>query len=316
MMRICPAAPRNRSTWLWGFIVAARSRVQVIVAALLGAVLCAVLAGISPSADASARHAVLSRAKAPDCGTTVFRKADGTAWHCTFSDNFRGTSLDSTKWQILTSKKFSFGKRPDCFVDSPRNVSVGGGVLTLTSRKEPSMFNCNRLGQNYRTQYSAGMVSTYEKFSQAYGRFEFRAKFPYTQSNGVQTSLWLWPEGASGATWPASGEIDVAEWYSHVADRVIPYLHSAALLSSQATSTKCMVDRVQDWHTYLLEWSPAGLTISYDGGLCLYHKGGGSPFNKRYIISMFQGFGLKRNAPNSTTPTVSRAQIAWVRAWA
>jgi beta-glucanase (GH16 family) len=284
---------------------------------LIGALVAAALTSLSalPAANASGTSARTAAAAAPYCGLKVYRKPNGTAWKCTFGDDFNGTTLNRSRWSVLTSNEFSFGKRPDCFVNSPRNVSVGNGVLTLTSRKEPSMFNCKRSGQTFRTQYSAGMVSTYEKFTQAYGRFEFRAKFPYTKQNGVQTSLWLWPAGASGTTWPVSGEMDVAEWYSHFPDRVVPYLHYASLMPSQATNNNCLVNRVQDWHTYLLEWSPERIVISFDGRVCLDHQGGGAPFNKNYMISMFQGFGLKRNAPTTTTPTVSRAQIAWVRVW-
>jgi len=47
----------------------------------------------------------------------------------------------------------------------------------------------------------------------------------------------------------------------------------------------------------------------------LFFAGGKAPFNKPYIIAMFQGFGLKGNRPTTTTPTISRAQFAWVHAW-
>lgn len=258
----------------------------------------------------------VARSATKNCGIRTYRKPDGTLWKCTLGEDFNGTSLNTAIWRVMTSDKFSYGNRPDCFVNDPDNISVGKGVLTLTSRREAT-FNCERRGKTFRTQYSSGMVSTYQKFTQAYGRFEFRAKLPYTQEDGVQTSFWLWPNGETGATWPASGEIDVAEWYSHFPDRVIPYLHHSTSWLSPSTSTNrnCLVNRVQDWHTYLLEWTPAGITISYDGVTCLHRSGGGAPFNTDYMIAMFQGFGLKTNKPTARTPAVSRAQIAWVRVW-
>lgn len=254
---------------------------------------------------------------APDCGATTYRKDDGTPWRCTLGEDFDGTALNPLIWRAMTSDKFSYGARPDCFVNSPNNISVANGMLTLTSRKESRSFVCDQNGRKVTTSLTAGMVSTYDKWTQAYGRFEFRARLPWTDKDGIQTSMWLWPEGASGASWPASGEIDVAEWYSRYDDRVIPYLHQGNFLipKDQVTNNYCLVNRVQDWHTYLLEWTPAYLRISYDGEQCLLKKGGGAPFNKSYMISMFQGYGLDKNKPTSLTPTLSRAQFAWVRVW-
>lgn len=285
-------------------------------------------AGATGGAKAGARAGAIAGAAAgrtagyraaqnvtPNCGVNTYRKADGRAWKCTLGENFDGTGLNTAVWRVMTSDKFSYGNRPDCFVNDPDNVKVANGVLTLTARRERSMFNCSRRGVSFRTQYSSGMVSTYQKWSQAYGRFEFRAKFPYTKADGVQTSLWLWPDGESGASWPASGEMDVAEWYSHFPDRVIPYLHHTNLFAqANSTNNNCLVNRVQDWHTYLLEWTPTLITIKYDGKTCLRRKGG-SPFNKEYLIAMFAGFGLKTNKPTSATPAVNAARIAWVRVW-
>jgi beta-glucanase (GH16 family) len=218
---------------------------------------------------------------------------------------------------VLTSDKFNFGNRPDCFVNSARNISVGNGVLSLTVRKEPAMFNCNYFGQNLRTQYSAGMVSTYQRFTQAYGRWEFRARFPNTTRPGLQSSIWLWPAG-SGALWPITGEIDVAEWYSQYNDRVIPFLHdSESLLSGTSSTTNdfCMVDRVQDWHTYVLEWEPSMIKISYDGKQCLLNTSQGTPFDKPTFMSLFQGLGIGGNQMSAATPLPATAQFAWVRVW-
>lgn len=257
-------------------------------------------------------------AAGPNCGTGKVLKPNGVPWKCTFSDDFDGTSLNASKWRVMTSADFNFGKRSDCFENSPANVSVGGGVLTLTARREKASFKCQRGRSTFRTSYTAGMVSTYDKYIQAYGRFEFRAKFPYSPVRGLQTSAWLWPDGANGSQWPASGEIDVAEWYSQWPDLVIPYLHygSSAIAASQATNNKCSVDNVADWHTYVLEWTPKSITISYDGTVCLVNTSNpGAPFNKPYMMAMFNGFGLKRNAPTAATPGTNRAQFAWVRAW-
>lgn len=275
-------------------------------------------AGLLAGAPGGTVSVAAGTVAASDCGIVVHRKPDGSRWRCTFGDDFRGTRLDTSKWRVMTSKEFNFGRRNDCYVNTPRNVSVGLGVLTLTARREQRAFTCNRGNATYQTRYTAGMVSTFERHVQKYGRFEFRARLPYTAKPGVQTSMWLWPDGETGFTSAATGEIDVAEWYSHVPDRVIPYLHySTSFLSqNQATNNYCVVPNVGSWHTYLLEWSPKAITISFDGKQCLHNTAAsGSTFNRPFMLSMFQGFGLRKNAPTAATPGINRAQFAWVRMW-
>lgn len=272
-------------------------------------------AGKKAGTAAGHRAGKAAAAAGPDCGTTVYRKPDGTPWKCTFGDDFNGTKLDTSVWRVMSSDEFAFGVRKDCFMNSPKNVSVSGGVLNLVARRETTPVSCARGRGTFVTPYSSGMVSTYQKWEQAFGRFEFRAKFPYTEARGLQTSLWLWPDDASGAVWPITGEIDVAEWYSQWPDRVIPFLHYVALNDSKATNKECYVNRVQDWHTYLLEWEPGKIRISYDGRTCLVNDTLSSPFDKPFFMAMFGGFGLARNAPTAATPAVNYSQFAWVRAW-
>lgn len=250
------------------------------------------------------------------CGTEVHRKPDGTKWFCAFADNFNGTKLNTVTWRVMTSAEFDFGRREDCFVNSPSNIYVGYGILTLSGRRVSKPVTCSAGSTKYQTQYTAGMVSTYGKWAQKYGRFEFRARFPYTTQRGVQTSLWLWP-AAGGTMWPVSGEIDIAEWYSHYPDRVIPYLHygTGFLTPGQTTNNNCLVKNVGSWHRYLMVWSPKAITISYDGKVCLHNTSTDSAFDKRYIMSMFQGFGLEKNTPTSSTPALNKGQFDWVRVW-
>lgn len=296
----------------------ARSAIVVGTALLLGAGL--LVSTPTPSADAAvpALAPVAARSSSgPSCGPEVHRKPDGTLWRCTFADDFNGTKLNRGRWRVMTSAGFNFGAREDCFVDSHRNIFVGYGILTLSARRIPKPMTCTRGRSTYQTRYTSAMISTYGKWGQEHGRFEFRARFPHTTARGVQTSLWLWPVGANGAFWPASGEIDIAEWYSQYPHLVIPYLHYGwgFLNRGQATNNTCEVKNVGTWHRYLLVWSPKSITISYDGKVCLRNTSGDPAFNKRYIMSMFQAFGLKKNAPSASTPTLNKGQFDWVRVW-
>jgi beta-glucanase (GH16 family) len=257
---------------------------------------------------------VVTAATSPDCGVTV-RKADGTAWHCTFVDNFDGTALNTTRWKVVTSNDADYRSRKDCFVNSPRNIAVSNGILRLTTRRA-STFTCGKGTNTYQAVGTSGMVSTMGKFFQTYGRFEMRAKWPYTTKPGLQAAFWLWPEGASGMTWPVSGELDIAEWYSLHPDRAIPYLHTATawLNPSAATNNYCILKNPADWHTYTLEWTTKRILIKYDGKTCLDTQGG-APYNVPFNISLTQAFGVKKNAPTSATPMPATLQVSYIRAW-
>lgn len=303
--------------------MSARIRGQFVVATGAALLLALGLLALGPvKADAVAPRAVaepVARASSigtQSCGTEAPRKPDGTKWICTFGDDFNGTKL-AAKWRVMTSDKFNFGDRKDCFINSSRNLFVGYGILTLSARRVAEPVTCKRGSTTYRTNYTAAMISTYGIWGQQYGRFEFRARFPYTTQRGVQTSIWLWPVGATGASWPASGEIDIAEWYSQWPHLVIPYLHygSSFLNKGQATNNTCEVKNVGNWNRYLMVWSPKAITISYNGKVCLHNTSTSAAFDKRYFMSMFQAFGLKKNVPTSTTPALNKGQWDWVRVW-
>jgi beta-glucanase (GH16 family) len=260
------------------------------------------------------------------CGGSLPKTA-GT-WTCTFDDEFNGTKLDSTKWIPVTSALSGATGGPACYTDSPNNISESGGTLNLTARKEAAPFTCSLQGLPLSTQYTSGQVASTTKFSQTYGRFSVRAKFPATTVAGLQSSLWLWPQNRSASTvWPASGEIDIAEEYSQYADRAFPYVHYladpiATLLTPNTnvvTNNSCRLDDVNAFHEYTVEWTKSAIHMSYDGKTCLVDNLrplGASPFDQPYFIALTQALGIGTNAFRPTaTPLPATTQIDWVRVW-
>src|ERR1041384_3684457 len=78
----------------------------------------------------------------PTCGGVTVTKPDGSAWKCTFTDEFNGTALDTSKWVVQTTAASGFHNGPECFVNSPNNISEANGVLSLTARREAAPFTC------------------------------------------------------------------------------------------------------------------------------------------------------------------------------
>ncbi|MCX6397610.1 MAG: glycoside hydrolase family 16 protein [Propionibacteriales bacterium] len=252
------------------------------------------------------------------CGPTAVLKADGSPWVCTFADDFSASTLDLTKWTPQLTATSGFDQNNTCFTDSSRNLAVSKGILSLTSRKSSWASTCTSPKGSFRTKYSSGMVSTYTKFTQAYGRFEFRAKFSTSKQPGIQSALWLYPE-VPGNVWPFSGEIDIAEWYSKYYDRVIPFLHyGGTYADAYATNNHCLVPDVGGtWHTYVLEWTPASISFIYDNQVCLTNTtaSGKDPFNKAYMVALTQLIGSGANEPTSRTPGTNTMQVDYVRVY-
>jgi beta-glucanase (GH16 family) len=296
-----------------------RAARPLFVVAALAAAAASVLF-VSPAGAAASRTAA-SYAAPPNCGSTIY-KADGSAWTCTFSDDFNGGSLDPGKWVAVTTANSGVTQGGACYTDSSRNISVGNGVLTLTARRESAAFVCKSLYWSFWSQYTAGQVATKDRFSQKHGRFSIRAKFPAATVAGLQSALWMWPQSNSSA----SGEIDIAEEYSQYADRVIPTLHyaydswtvNAATSTNLATNYFCMIGNVNAFHQYTLIWSATNITVQYDGQTCLSDNfvSTADVFDEPYFLILTQTLGIGTNAFDpASTPLPASTQVDWVRAW-
>jgi len=291
-----------------------KRRFQLLLAAL-------VVLALAPAVESAS-------AASPDCGPTV-KKSNGTAWKCTFVDDFTGSSLNRNKWVVQrTAVSGHSGNEADCWVDNPNNISVASGTLRLTSRKETQPFVCNHPLRKYTTQYSSGSVSTWGKFQQTYGRWQIRAKFPNAKVTGSQSAIWLFPKDQAYGDWPKSGEIDIAEYYTRLPDRVIPVIHYNAQGRANRTLTnkKCMVADPWNFHVYTAEWTKSSIKIWIDSKLCVDHTINPrgrmtepAPFDKPFVTYLTQSLGVGQNRfrdfGRSKTPLPLRTEVDWVHVW-
>lgn len=252
------------------------------------------------------------------CGPPIY-KADGSAWQCTFDDEFDGTKLDPSKWMVQT--QFVSGSTHDgfaCYLDDPSAVSVSGGELHLTVRKTGTPRMCQ--GIRKPTRYIAGMVSTYQRFSQSYGRFEVRMMTQDTTSPGLHEAFWLWPDDRyTRMNWPTTGEVDIAETYSLYPHLAIPYLHYGSTdnnggIKGVNTQWTCAADRGV-WNTYTLDWSPKGMTILVNGKVCLVNDAHPAAWEERYIVNLTAALGEATNTMTDATPIPAKTLVDYVRVW-
>ena len=245
----------------------------------------------------------------------------GQNWQLVWSDEFEGDTLDGTKWSYQTGTGSQYGLdgwgNNELQYYRPENVSVGNGMLTITSKKE-----------NYEDmKYTSGRIRTFKKGGWTYGRFEFRAKMP--EGKGLWAAIWMLSTYESYGSWAASGEIDIMEYLGHETKKVHGTLHFGREWpgneSKGSSYTTYGASFSEDFHDFVLEWGADKMRWYVDGGLYLtlgvgdwYSQGETfpAPFDKQFhlLINLAVG-GNWPGSPDGSTVFPQEMVIDYVRVY-
>ena len=184
-------------------------------------------------------------------------------WQQTWSDEFNGTAVDRGKWQTIDSfgtETLSGGgvQEAQCFKDAGTSVAAGYLVLTATKQTFTACRNVPPANMG-AIQYQSGRVVTWNHFSQLYGYFEARIKFP--PGAGMWPAFWL----LENSGWPP--EIDIVEWvgkdplWSHLTYHWNPGTGHVG----DGTGVKADVPWSDGWHTWGVDWTPGQVVWYVDG---------------------------------------------------
>ena len=108
-------------------------------------------------------------------------------WTQTFDDEFDGNAIDLHKWNIYTAGTFHLGAQDHYSKD---NVIVKAGKLTLRIEKKRGHHNDDPA--QVENDYATGYADTFGKWTQRYGYFEARVKYPTAPSSFL--SFWMMPD--------------------------------------------------------------------------------------------------------------------------
>ncbi|NNE58312.1 MAG: glycoside hydrolase family 16 protein [Hellea sp.] len=140
---------------------------------------------------------------------------EGAGWVPAWSDEFDGSEIDRTKWEVEVSCWGGGNDERQCYTDRSENIEIINGLLrlkaypeTFTGPEFPQGWPDGRGGQITR-QYTSGKVRTREIADWTYGRFSARMKLPKGQ--GTWPAFWMLPADNIYGGWAASGEIDIME---------------------------------------------------------------------------------------------------------
>jgi beta-glucanase (GH16 family) len=196
----------------------------------------------------------------------------GKVWLNTYNENFNTGENLSTKWNYELGNNGGWGNGESQSYTSSSNNAFIRTDATAASTADPSdasytansVLNIRAIGttSGSNTTWTSARMTTSNKFSQAYGLFEFRAKMPNSAAvNGLWPALWMMPQTSKYGSWPESGEIDVME--CKASGTVGSTIHAGAQPNQDSYVTRDYAfpsgQSAAGWHTYDVLWQrPAG----------------------------------------------------------
>lgn len=251
---------------------------------------------------------------------------------------------DKADWKLVWADEFNTDGRPDPknwtyehgFVRNEElqwyqrdNAFCKDGLLVIESRRERIKNPHYRKGsKNWRksrrfAEYTSSCLLTKDRHAWKYGRFEVRAKIITKQ--GLWPAIWFL--GSSGR-WPASGEIDLMEYYGGniLANACWGGKNGkSAWDSSYHKVSKLGKDWDQDFHVWRMDWDAKSIKLYVDDKLLntidlsktINQSGRGpkNPFHQPHYILLNQAIGGKAGGDPSDTAFPSRYEIDYVRVY-
>ena len=222
-------------------------------------------------------------------------------WKLTFEDEFNGTSLDTKKWNPNDPWGQERNHELQAYVMNA--FEVKDGVLRIQAQRGAATY-----AGKPRT-YTSGMMTTYGKFSQQYGRFEIRCRVP--AGKGMWPAFWLLPEPLD---WPP--EIDVLEILGHEPNKVYMTHHFRDEQRNPKShgGSWSGPDFSAGFHEFAVEWSPERIVWLVDG-VERFRSEESIPSRRMYLLVNLAVGGNWPGAPDEKTVFPSALEVDYVRVY-
>lgn len=233
------------------------------------------------AATAAPAHADSTASTTSTAGLPSFVARD---YKMTFHDEFDGTKLDTTKWGYQYGCFDPAQRSQAQYTDSPDNVSVRDGYLSLTARYSPMKTKwdgtqiprtCKHGSVTYDAPFTSGMITTKTKDGKVLyaapgtGFYaEARIKLPSARPSWSA----FWGTGTKGA-YPANGEIDVFESKGYDPNHLMSNVHTPRIGDPKKTTQHQgmmhgdTASSQSEFHTYGVRKTVDAIEFYFDGTL-------------------------------------------------
>jgi beta-glucanase (GH16 family) len=235
------------------------------------------------------------------CAVGLAGPANRPGWTLTFDDEFDGTNLDLAKW--TPHDPWGRARNHELQAYVPAAFDVSNGILRIETKKQQAYY------AGRERSITSGMMTTYGKFSQQYGRFEIRCRVP--KGKGMWPAFWLLPDPLR---WPP--EIDVMEILGHEPDKIYMthhFLNDDRIHKSHGGFFKGP-DFSAGFHEFAVEWSPQSIVWFVDG-IERYRSEDSIPKGKMYMLINLAVGGDWPGSPNAQTKFPAALEVDYVRAY-
>ncbi|GAB1308096.1 hypothetical protein KH5_07790 [Urechidicola sp. KH5] len=170
-----------------------------------------------------------------------------------WEENFDTTVLNSENWSFDIGDGCphlcGWGNN-ESQIYTNSNHSVKNGFLTITTRKEDSIYTSTR-------------INSKDKFEFTYGRVEIKAKLP--QGKGLWPALWMLGGNIDQVGWPKCGEIDIVEYVGRKPNNVFFSLHTADSFGNTINTQNSEIPAIEDgFHVYEINWTVDSISFFVD----------------------------------------------------
>ncbi|AGB40279.1 beta-glucanase/beta-glucan synthetase [Halobacteroides halobius DSM 5150] len=190
-------------------------------------------------------------------------------WELVWSDEFNGDKINKDNWSFEVGNGHKqgipgWGNGELQYYTDGDNAKIEDGKLVITAKEE-------KRSDSYGSyDYTSTRMVTNDKFNQAYGKIEFRAKLP--EGQGIWPAIWALGEDIDSVGWPKCGEIDIMEYLGHKPSTVHGTVHGPVSGGAGIGSGYKLPEGKkfsEEFHTFAIEWDKDELEFYVDD--TLYH---------------------------------------------
>ena len=235
----------------------------------------------------------------------------------TYDDEFQGIQLSKYNTAYHWGARWLNDGEQQVYVDplytGSTNVPLGlnpfsivDGKLRIQAAIPDPVMTPYLQGQ----KYTSGILTTYNSFSQLYGYFEIRAKFP--AGKGYWPAFWMIPKG----NMPKPPEIDIIEVLGDQLTSLFVTAHwnEQTTAKSQGFDIK-VPDMSADYHRYGALWTETHIAWYFDGKRVAYMTTPPDLHIPMYLLLNLAVGGKWPGSPGSTTVFPGNMFVEYIHAY-